>query len=92
MIPLQKPDSFPVIIRLIIFFYENRFANLIIIIRAISSPFYRVFPAELPIKNIFLAEISLSLLLSGPEPPEDLTALENIENDHTGNSHTDKAS
>ena len=32
--------------------YENRFADLIIIMRAISSPFYRQFLAELPIRSI----------------------------------------
>ena len=39
-------------------YYENRFANLIIIMRAISSPFYRQFLAELPIKSILHREKS----------------------------------
>ena len=44
--------------------FENRFANLIIIIRAISSPFYRQLLAELPIKSILHREIILTMKAS----------------------------
>ena len=46
------------------FYFENRFANLIIIIRAISSPFYRQLLAELPIKSILHREIILTMKAS----------------------------
>ena len=44
--------------------YENRFANLMIIMRAISSPFYRQLLTELPIRTVLHREIVLTMKAS----------------------------